>query len=86
MIVIMEVPCLLVFLVDFAVIVTTPGESVETRPELLTVARAVLLLLQVTLCGAPEGDTVAVSCFVPPAPTDVLLGLTVTPVGATVGL
>ena len=44
-------------------------------------AMAVLPELQVTLCSAPAGETDAESCFVPPALTDELPGLTVTPVG-----
>ena len=77
-----HVPFLLEFAEEEAVIVTVPGETAETRPELFTVAIDVLPLLQVTPCGAPEGETVADSCFVLPALTVALDGLTVTPVGA----
>ena len=78
-----QVPFFVESAVDAAVMVTVPGERAETRPELLTVAMAVLPALQDTPCGAPEGETEAESCFVLPALTVALLGLTVTPVGAT---
>lgn len=61
---------------------TVPGETAETRPELFTVAIDILPLLQVADCSAPAGETVADSCFVLPALTVALDGLTVTPVGA----
>ena len=77
-----HVPFLLEFAEEEAVIVTVPGETAETRPELFTVAIDVLPLLQVTDCSAPAGETVADNCFVLPALTVVLAGLTVTPVGA----
>ena len=75
-----QVPFFVESAVDAAVMVTVPGERAETRPELLTVAMALLPVLQVFPWGASAGETVAESCLVLPALTVALLGLTVTPV------
>ena len=49
-----------------------------TSPLLLTVATPLLLVVQVTLCEAVPGDTVAVSCRVPPTCRVAVDGLTLT--------
>lgn len=69
-----QVPFFEESVVDAAGDVTVPGERAETRPELLTVAMAVLPALQDTPCGAPEGETEAESCFVLPALTRCAVG------------
>ncbi len=66
------------------VIVAVPTATPVTRPELLTVAKEVFDELQVTvLFVAFEGATVAVSCWVAPTLIEAVVGLTVTPVTAT---
>lgn len=67
------------------VIVTVPAATAVTKPAELTVAIAVLLDDQLTdLLEALPGAIVAVSCCVAATDNDVLVGLIVTPVTATV--
>ncbi len=66
------------------VMVAVPAATAVTRPAVLTVATAVLLLLHVTfLLVALAGATVAVNCCVEPIFTVAVVGLTVTPVTTT---
>jgi hypothetical protein len=66
------------------VIVAVPAALPVTKPDVLTVAIAVLLLVQVTvLFVAFAGATVAVSCVVPFTATETDVGLIVTPVTGT---
>jgi hypothetical protein len=63
------------------VIVAVPTDKPVTRPVALTVATAVLLLLQVTFWFvAFAGVIVELSCCVPPINMEAVVGLTVTPV------
>ena len=63
------------------VMVAVPTETPVTSPVALTVATAVLLLLQVTLWFvAFAGAMVELSCCVPPIKIEAVVGLTVTPV------
>ena len=67
------------------VMVAVPAATAVTKPELFTVATAVLLELQVTvLFVALEGATVSVNWLVPPYGIEAVVGLTDTPVTATV--
>jgi hypothetical protein len=67
------------------VIVADPDATAVTRPDPFTVATAVLFELQLTvLFVAFDGDTVAVSCCVPPTFRLAVVGDTLTPVTATV--
>ena len=67
-----------------AVMVAVPGAMASTRPVVLTVATAVLLVVHVTdLSSASSGATAAVNCCVPPTVSGAVAGLTVTPVTAT---
>jgi len=66
-------PLLVASEVLVAVICTLPGSSAVTSPFELTVALLGSLLLQVTPCAAPDGETVTDSCTVAPTST-VLLG------------
>jgi hypothetical protein len=66
------------------VIVALPADTPVTTPDELTVATALLLVLQVTdLFVALDGNTVAVSCCVPPTFNDAVVGDTLTPVTGT---
>jgi hypothetical protein len=68
------------------VIVAVPTETPVTRPVALTVATAVLLLLQVTLwLVAFAGAIVAANSWVPPINIEAVVGLTITPV-TSIGL
>ena len=63
------------------VIVAVPTDTPVTRPVALTVATAVLLLLQVTFWFvALAGVIVAVNCCVPPIKIEAVVGDTLTPV------
>ena len=65
--------------------VAVPAVTPVTKPDALTVATAVLLDDQVTFWSeAFDGATVAVSCCVKPAAMLAVVGLTETPVTATV--
>jgi len=69
------------------VIVAEPDVTPVTSPFAFTDAIAVLLLLQVTaLLVAFVGETVAMSCVVPPIAMDALVGETLTPLTGTVAL
>ena len=66
------------------VIVEVPANTPDTTPLVLTVAIAVFDELHITfLLVAVDGNIVAVNCCVPPTAIDALVGLTVTPVTAT---
>lgn len=68
----------------FTVMVAVPAATAVTKPVALTVATAVLLLVQVTLVlEALAGAMVAVSCCVNPAAIFAVVGDTLTPVTAT---
>ena len=57
-----------------AVILAVPAPIAVTKPALLTVATAPLLLFQVTALLVPAGNAVTVSCRVPPVVRERLLG------------
>lgn len=76
-----QVPDLVLSRLEVAVIVAVPCATAVTKPEVLTVATFLLLLVQVTVWSAVAGltVTVAVSCFVS-------FGFIVAVAGATVTL
>ncbi len=70
------------FDLDATVIVVVPAALAVTKPELDTVAVAVLLDVKVTLWSALEGVTVALILYVSPTVKVLEVSVTLTPVGS----